>query len=248
MFKPSKNLLKEKNRNQFLFPASGVVFGIILSQSVEKIIEYKINTTTGMIILGFTGLAILIFIYIFMLNTNAKNREKVITKINDELSTINRKLGLKVTFVHDPPQQSSGEVYRRVREIIEKAQESIKILSYARPEKLEEIEQKVKSATKAYEKERQLYYDTLLKKIEENKDKKFFYRRIIQFPEGIDAKITKGRIGRRFEHIEKILDLFKKYPEAGCLKKAPCYSEETFIIIDGRYIITSFNAIDPESE
>ena len=83
--------------------------------------------------------------------------------------------------------------------------------------------------------------------MQQHKDEEFFYRRIYQFPEGLDAKFTEARVGTRwYAHTKTMLEMLKAYPDAAVIKKSPLFLQQNFYIVDERYVIWGIDAIDPE--
>ena len=228
---------------------ASTIFGLLIGPMFEKITSSIFDTPTRALLSGFSMLAILTIVAITTIGFFARRNENELTSIHNELSSVNRKLGLTVKFVHDPPNRGTGKIYRTAREMIEKAEKEILVLHYRRPRSPLERERKHSIETEEYKKERDKYSEALLNKIRQHKKDKFFYRRVIQFSEGRDVKFTEDQFGKRwFEHTKIILELLKDYPEAACIKKAPAFLEQTYIIVDERYIFWVINGIDPEHE
>ena len=168
-------------------------------------------------------------------------------QLNQELSSINRRLGLTLRFIHDPPKRSTGEVYRTACTMIEMAEKEILVLHYRRPRSLLERERQKNIETEAYQIERERFSQALLAKIKKHKKDKFFYRRVIQFSDDRDTKFTEENFGNRwFQHTKDILEILEDYPEAAYVKKAPAFLEQTYIIVDERYVFWVINGIDPD--
>jgi len=223
--------------------ASGV-FGLLISPLLEKITSPLFDAPTRALLTGLSFLAFISIIGVVTTGVFARRYEKTINSVNDELSSINRRLGLTVRFVHDPPKRSTGEVYRIAREIIEKAESEILVLQYMR---LREQNYARRIETDEYQIEREKYTLALVEKLEQNKDKRLFYRRVFQLPEGRDTKLTEERLGKRwFEHTKAVLEILNEYPDAGYIKKAPVFLEQTYVIVDRRYVIWGIDGIEPE--
>jgi len=224
--------------------ASGI-FGLLISPLLEKITSPLFDTPTRALLTGLFLLALLSIAVAITTGVFARRYEKVINSLNDELSSINQRLGLTVMFVHDPPKRSKGEVYRIAREIIEKAESEILVLHHTR--RIQEEERARHIETDEYRSERDEYTLALVEKLRQNTNKRLFYRRIFQLPEGRDTRLTEERLGRRwFEHTKAVLDILDDYPDAGYVKKAPLFLEQTYVIVDRRYVIWGIDGIEPE--
>lgn len=230
-----------------LVAIASTIFGLLISPLLERITSPLFDTPTRALLAGLSFLALLSIIVVVTTGIFARRHEKAISEIGDELSNINRRLGLTVRFVHSPPKRSTGEAYRVAREIIEKAENEILVLHYLRPPQERAEERTYPIETQEYRTERDKYTSALFEKLRQNKDKRLFYRRIIQLPEGRDTKLTEERLGKRwFEHIKAVLEIFDDYQDAGYIKKAPVFLEQTYVIVDRRYIIWGIDSIEPE--
>ncbi|HID08004.1 MAG TPA: hypothetical protein EYP10_12760 [Armatimonadetes bacterium] len=223
--------------------ASGV-FGILIGPLLERITSPLFDTPTRALLTGLSFLALISIISVVTTGVFARRHERAYKSVNDELSSINRRLGLTVRFIHDPPKRSTGEVYRIAREIIEKAESEILVLHHIR---LREEDFARRIETDEYQTERDKYTLALLEKLRQNKDKRLFYRRVFQLPEGRDTKLTEERLGKRwFGHAKAVLEILDEYPDAGYIKKASVFLEQTYVIVDRRYVIWAIDGIEPE--
>lgn len=234
---------------EILIAVASTIFGILIGPLLEKLISPFIATSTGVLVAGFVLFSILALISIVLIGIFARRHERDFEKLNVELSSINRRLGLTVRFVHDPPRHSAGEVYRVAREIIEKAEKEIVVLYFARQRDKAEEQRGRNLETEEYRNERKKYSQAILDKVKQHRNDKFFYRRVIQFPEGRETKFTEARLGKRwFEQAQAIVELLNDYKEAAYIKKASVFLEQTFVIVDERYVIWGIDSIDPEHE
>jgi hypothetical protein len=238
---------KERIGTSILIAVASAVFGVLISSVFEVTVSRLFETSTNAILVGISLLAFLIVISMVAVGVLEKRQTKDMTRVDRELSSINRRLGLSVRFVHSPPNHSAGEVYRISREMIEAAEKEILHLYYFRPEGSLEPTPKHIIETEAYRRERDRYTQTLLETIRKHREDKFFYRRIYQFPEGESAEFTERRVGKRwFEHTKAVLELLADYPDAAVIKTAPLFLAQNCYIIDERYVIWGIDAIDPE--
>ena len=234
-------------RIEILIAVASVVFGLLVSPILEAVTAPLFDTPIRAILSGIAILALLTIIAIVTVGVFAKEQDDNATKMAQELKSINRRLGLTIRFVHSPPNHSTGEVYRISREIIEKAEREILHLYYLRPQGSLEPTPKHNVETVEYQAARDSYTQAILDVVLRHKDDRFFYRRIYQFPEGLETEFTADRVGLRwYEHTKAMLEMLKDYPDAAVIKKAPLFLQQNFFIVDGRYVIWSIDAIDPE--
>jgi len=232
---------------EILIAVSSAVAGVLAGPLFERIISPLFDTSTRALLTGFVFLSLLSIVSVVVMGVFARRQERFINKINIELNDINRRLGLTVSFAHSPPKQSKGEIYRMATEFIEKAESEILILYYSRPQSKPPEEFKHPLETEEYRTERDKYIATLIEKIKQNKNKRLFYRRIIQMPEGRDAKLTKERLSPYWiKHVQEVLEIIEEFPDVGYIKKAPAFLEQSFIIIDQRYVIWGIDSIEPQ--
>ena len=232
---------------EILVAVSSAIFGLLIGPLLEKITSPLFETSARALLTGFSFVALLSVITVVTTGVFARRQERAISEIDEELASINRRLGLTVRFVHAPPKRSMGEVYRAAREIIEKAEHQILVLHYLRPpqERAEEYVHPVE--TEDYRRERDEYTSALIKKLRRNRNQRLFYRRIIQLPEGRDTRLTAERLGKRWlEHIKAVLAVLDDSPDAAYVKKAPVFLEQSFVIVDKRYVIWGIDSVEPE--
>jgi hypothetical protein len=241
--------LKKFAEIEVLIAIASGVFGLLISPLLDKITSPLFDTPTRALLTGLFLLALLAIASVITTGIFARRYERINSKVKDELSSINQRLGLTVRFVHDPPKRSTGEVYRTAREIIEKAEKEILVLYFSRSRNREERERGRDIETEEYRNERERYTQAMLEKLRQHKTKRLFYRRVFQFPEGRDIKFIEDRVGQRWTtHTKGVLEILDEYPDAGYIKKAPLFLEQTYVIVDRRYVIWGIDGIDPEHE
>lgn len=234
---------------EVLIAIASAVFGLLISPLFEAITSSLFDTPTRALLSGVFFLAILIIVAVMAVSTFARRYEKIFYKASDELSSINRRLGLTVEFVHDPPKRSAGKVYRAGREIIEKAESEILVLHFNRSREREESERGREVETAEYRDEREKYTRAILDRLEQCRDNKIVYKRVMQFAEGRDVAFIEERVGKRWmEHTTTFFKILEDYPDAGYIKKASLFFEQTYVIVDRRYVIWGIDAIDPEHD
>lgn len=241
--------IRKLTGTEILFAIASLVFGLLVGPILEKVTSPFFDTPTRAILASLLFLAILVAISIATTSVFARRQNTDSLKLIDELSSINRKLGLSVSFVHDPPKRSTGTVFHTARRIIEGAEKEILVLQYNRLKDQEERVRSLNIDTEAHRYELESYTQAIYKKLEQRKTNGFSYRRLVQFPEGREAKFTCERMGERhFRHAKAVLEIFDMYPEAGYIKKASLFLEQTFIIVDRMHVIWGIDAVDPEHE
>jgi hypothetical protein len=232
---------------EILIAIASAIFGLLISPLLEKITSPLFDDQTHALLAGLSLVALLSIIAVVTTGIFARRHEKTISEVSDELSSINQRLGLTVRFVHSPPKRSTGEAYRIGREIIEKAENEILVLHYLRPPQERAEERTYPVETEEYGTERDEYTLALLEKFRQNKDRRLFYRRIIQLPEGRDTKLTEERLGKRWlQHLNAVLEILDEYQDAGHIKKASVFLEQTYVIVDRRYVIWGIDSVEPE--
>lgn len=239
--------LKKFSEIEILIAVASGIFGLLIGPLLEKITSPLFDTPTRALLAGLFLLALLVIASVIITGIFARRYERINSKVRDELSNINQRMGLTVRFVHDPPRHSTGEVYRAAREIIEKAEKEILVLHFSRPHDQEERERARDFETEEYRNERGKYLQALLEKLRQYKTQKLFYRRIIQCSEGGDIKLTEDQLGQQWStHVKGVLEILDEYPDAGYIKKAPLFLEQTYVIVDSRYVIWGIDGLDPE--
>jgi len=239
--------LRKLARVEILIAVASVVFGLLISPVFEKVTSPLFDTPARAKLAGLFFLALLAIISIVTVGVFAKRHEIDTAKVSEELSSINRRMGLTVRFVRDPLNRSTGEVYRTTREMLEKAEKEILHFYYCRPPAPSGSRPKYAIETEALLREREKYMQTIIDKIQQHKGDRFFYRKIFQFPEGGDTQFTESRVGKRwFDNTKLILGVLDDYPDAAVIKKAPLFLQQTFFIVDERYGMWAIDAIDPE--
>ncbi len=114
-------------KREVLIAVAFTIFGILLPVLLDKVTSV-LETPTAIFLL----LSLLVIVSTAMIGVYGQRHEKDIKELNDELSSINRRLGLTVDFVHDPPKFGTGKVYRAARKIVERAEKEILVLHHTR--------------------------------------------------------------------------------------------------------------------
>lgn len=245
---------------QISVSVASIVFGLTISPLLEKITSPLFDTPSRAILTSILFLSLLMIIAIVIISVFAKRNEEStaranqrheenVTQINQKLIDISNCLGLSLKFVHDPPHNGTGRIYRAFREIVEKADNEILALYVSRSGEHTKSARGRGVETIEYQIEREKYFKSLIEKLQQKADenKRFFYRRIVQFPESKDTKVNEARMGKRwFDHTEEVLEILKKQPDAGWLKKSSLFFEQSFLIVDKRYVICPMDGTDPK--
>lgn len=257
MRKKSKKIAKI----QILLSIASTVLGLIASVVLDKVLPSAFTDTSYHAVLtSIALLAVLVIIGLVTISVFAQANEELILKVDQKQESnilkVNQKLadignnigGLKWTFVQDPPKSGKGIIYYSFTEIIEKAESEILCLFVNREGEHSKSDQGKEVTTPAYRGERENYLDAIVDKLQQkaNEDKKFFYKRIIQLPEGKGTPITEERIGKRwYDHFEKVLEILQEKTDAGYLKKSDLFFEQSFLIVDKRHVIFPLDGRDP---
>ena len=241
------------NKNKFITIAlviSSVLIGVYAEAILDITFKNQIESNPqapiwwGLLIFSTLILITATFLAIYIQQNQNDKME-----IKKELNNINESLGLTVTFVHDPPQRSTGEVYKRCRQIVEKAEKEILIVTRSGLQDSDRLGVESGILSQQYEAEIINYFNALHEKIKNNRNTKYFFRRILQSSEGADISITKDRVGeRRFHHLKNVLEFLEEYPECGYFKVAPILFEHAFLIVDERYVILTIEASNPDQK
>lgn len=232
---------------EILIAIASTIFGLLISPLLERILDPAFETFSRALLTSVAILSILIVISIVVTSIYAKRSDEQNTNLQKELILVSQRLGLTVRFVHDPPKRSTGNVYVVAREIVERAEREILVLQYSRLRDQAERDRSRFINTDRHQVELQNYTKAITGKVQALKDKGFVYKRVVQFPEGKDTKYTPERVGeRQFRHVEEIIQALDTYPEAGYVKKSALFLEQTYLIVDRKYVIWGFDAIDPE--
>lgn len=233
-----------------LIAIASVIIGIIVSPIFEVLITplFGSETRASLIAVLILGLVIIagiaaVGIYIRRVETRDENFAKAIQDIK-------KKLSLSAELVVDLPRtEGKGEVYRRVSEIYLRAEKEIWIL-WRRNPFAQQSEEEIRSDE--WKRQRDHYYTTLLQKLNENRDKTFFYRRILQISnpshtaDGIlDSKALTQEMTK---HCKELLECIRQNPEVAVLKYASIFLPETVGLVDDRYILWEIDAIEPDTQ
>ncbi|MBW4578957.1 MAG: hypothetical protein KME42_05190 [Tildeniella nuda ZEHNDER 1965/U140] len=253
--------VRKATRIQVLISIASAVFGILASAALDKIFSTSFLNTPQQTILAILLLvAVLIIIGLVAISVFAQLNEETVQaidkkqeanakKIDQKLVDISNNLGgLKWSFVQDPPRSGEGKIYSSFCDIIEKAEFEILCLFVNRTGEHSKADQGREVTTHIYRTEREKYLESIVKKLQLKADenKKFFYKRIIQLPEGKSALIDEERVGIRwYDHFQKVLKILREKPDAGYLKKSDLFFEQSFLIVDRRHIIFPLDGRDP---
>lgn len=224
--------------------ASGLV-GIVISPIFERIVDPAFDTPTRALLSGFLLLSLLLVVGMIAVGIFATRSEQHRQAISDQMNAIDWKLGVTVEFVYDPP-PGTGEVFRRVTEIVKEARDSICVLAHyvKRPHVHREVRRQIRS--EAYKQAEIKYGQTLLEKVEEHEAKQYFYRRILQLEGYKDEREFSEEWMSEWtiEHCQSMLEYMQRYRSI-ILKVAPTFFPCTFVLVDDQYVILAFYGYDP---
>jgi len=246
---------------QVLLSIASAVFGLVASATLDQVFSFPLFDSPYQVLLTSTFLfAVLLIITLVTISVFAQLNEELVIKldrkqesnvlkINQKLLDISNNLGgLEWSFVQDPPRNGKGQIYSSFYDVIEKAEFEILCLFVNRKGEHSRADQGSEVTTPDYRLKREQYLDLIVNKLQQasDEDKKFFYKRIIQLPEGKKTTINEERVGRRwYDHFQKVLKILQERTDAGYLKKSDLFFEQTFLIVDRRYIIFPLDGKDP---
>ena len=156
-------------------------------------------------------------------------------------------LGVRYEFVWEPL-RGTGKSYRRNREIVASARERVLVLHYSREHPGGEQDAIRRQRTAEHREEQRRYSRVLTHLIEERADPDFCYTRIIQSPEGRDGPVREDEIGTFWmNHCREMLAAARRPNRKSNVRlmKSDVYFENTVILVDHRYVILIFEAMDP---
>lgn len=223
---------------EILVAVVSAIFGLLASPLLERITSPLFDTPTRAILAGLLFLALLTTMSVVGNGIFARRFKK-------DLSSINYRLGLTAKYV-STRQEISGEAYHTARQIIEKAEKEILLLHFVRPRVQTPREHESSAVSRQ---ERKAYIQAIRTKVENQKD--FTYKRIFQLSGGTTVRLTSDVIGKQWcEHVRAVLELRKdpKYTGTVSIKKSQVFFEQSFIIVDERYVFWPINAVDPDHE
>jgi hypothetical protein len=171
-------------------------------------------------------------------------------RLHDRFEELSRALGLKVSFVHDPPSGSNGEAYRAARLIINRATQSLIFLQHNRLRTPQEKAARPAVESKRYTEEREKYHAAVVKKVQQHANVRNFYRRIVQFEEGTTAKVHPDRVSSHWiSHFSEVMKVFAADTKTatGYIKKVGLHYPQTFAIVDERFVIWTLHGIEPSA-
>lgn len=233
-----------------LIAVAAVILGIIVSPIFEVLITPLFGNETrasliAILVLGFVIVAGIAAVGVYVHKIETRD-ESLARSIQD----IRNKLGLSAELVVDLPRaEGTGEVYRRVSEIYSQAEKEIWIL-WRRNPFAHQSEEEIRS--EEWKTQRDIYYVTLFRKLNEQRQKTFFYRRILQIPSGSDVTdgvlSSKALTSEMMDHCKELLKYIRQNPETAILKYAPVFLPETVALVDDRYVLWEIDAIDPDTQ
>lgn len=233
-----------------LIAVAAAILGIIVSPILEIPIKPQFGNETrasliAILVLGFVivaGMAA-VGVYVRKIETRDESLARSIQEIRN-------KLGLSAELVVDLPRaEGTGEVYRRASEIYSQAEKEIWIL-WCRNPFAHQFEEEIRS--EEWKTQRDIYFATLFHKLNEQRQKTFFYRRILQIPSGSD--VTDGVLSSKaltptmMDHCKELLKYIRQNPETAILKYAPVFLPATVALVDDRYVLWEIDAIDPDTQ
>lgn len=233
-----------------LIAVASVIIGIIVSPIFEVLITPLFGTETRASLIAVLVLGLVIIAGIAAIGVYIRKVETRDENFAQAIQDIKNKLRLSAELVIDLPRaEGKGEVYRRVSEIYSQAEKEIWIL-WRRNPFAQQSEEEIRSDE--WKRQREHYYTTLFRKLSENRDKTFFYRRILQIPNPshtADGILDNTALTQEMaKHCKELLEYIHENPEVAVLKYAPIFLPETVGLVDDRYILWEIDAIDPDTQ
>ncbi len=234
-----------------LIAIASVIIGIIVSPIFEVLITPLFGSETRAILIAVLVLGLVIIADIAAIGVYIRRVETRDENFVQAIQDIKSKLHLSAELVIDLPRmEGKGEVYRRVSEIYLRAEKEIWILWRRNPFFTGQSEEEIRS--EEWKRQRDHYYTVLFQKLNEHRDKTFFYRRILQIPEPshfADGIIDSAALTPEMAmHCKELLEYIRQNPESAVLKYAPVFLPETVGLVDDRYILWEIDAIDPDTQ
>jgi len=233
-----------------LIAVASVIIGIIVSPIFEVLITPLFGTETRASLIAVLVLGLVIIAGIAAIGVYIRKVETRDESLTRSIQDIKNKLSLSAELVVDLPRtEGKGEVYRRVSEIYSRAEKEIWIL-WRRNPFAQQSEEDIRS--EEWRRQRDHYYTTLFRKLNEQRDTTFFYRRILQIPNPshtADGILDSTALTQEMaKHCKDLLEHIRQNPESAVLKYAPIFLPETIALVDGRYILWEIDAIDPDTQ
>ncbi len=234
-----------------LIAIASVIIGIIVSPIFEVLITPLFGSETRASLIAVLVLGLVIIAGIAVIGVYIRKVETRDENLAQAIQDIKNKLHLSAELVIDLPRtEGKGEIYRRVSEIYLRAEKEIWILWRRNPFFTGQSEEEIRS--EEWKRQRDHYYTVLFQKLNQHRDKTFFYRRILQIPEPshfadgiIDSIALTPEMAM---HCKELLEYIRQNPENAVLKYAPIFLPETVGLVDDRYILWEIDAIDPETQ
>jgi hypothetical protein len=232
-----------------LIAIASVIIGIIVSPIFEVLITPLFGSETRASLVAVLVLGLIIVAGIAAIGVYIRKVEVRDESFTRSIQDIKSKLGLSAELIVDLPRaEGKGEVYRRVSEIYSQAEKEIWIL-WRRNPFAQQSEEEIRS--EEWKRQRDNYYTTLFRKLNEHRDKTFFYRRILQIPNPshtADGILDSTALTQEMaQHCKELLEYVRQNPENAVLKCAPIFLPETVALVDDRYILWEIDAIDPDT-
>ncbi|OQA19252.1 MAG: hypothetical protein BWY63_01782 [Chloroflexi bacterium ADurb.Bin360] len=232
-----------------LIAIASVIIGIIVSPIFEVLITPLFGSETRASLVAVLVLGLIIVSGIAAIGVYIRKVETRDESFARSIQDIKNKLSLSAELIVDLPRtEGIGEVYRRVSEIYSRAEKEIWIL-WRRNPFAQQSEEEIRS--EEWKGQRDNYYTTLFRKLNEQRDKTFFYRRILQIPNpsrAADGILDSTALTQEMaKHCKELLEYVRQNPENAILKQAPIFLPETVALVDDRYILWEIDAIDPDT-
>lgn len=217
----------------------GLVGGKILETAFTPLFanEFRAILST-LFVVGLLAVSTLIATSVFAHRT--ERREQMWRGTVDNLR---RQIGLSVEFIYDPP-PGTGEAYRRAKEIVEQAKESILVLTWNLERDPAERLRREELWSREYKQEREEYARALIQQAEKNADNPYFYKRIHQFQDGEPHFDLAHMNAWIINHTKELLKRQNSKKKGTVLKIGKPFFPYTYVVVDKHYAILAIDGYD----
>lgn len=200
---------------------AGAIIATLAQDAIKDHILISEAATLGVLVICMVALGL-------MINAATRSLEKVTKDLSFWTSSLDERIGLNVRYIES--QKGQAILFRELRKVVEQAEKTIIMVNTFLPER------NFPEADEESMKQRRLYYDSIIKRIEEG----VRYERLIQ----VESEEVLQHILTDYEylrHFHKVLDLKEAKRSRAGLIKAPPVRPLTFALIDDRWLVLQMN-------
>jgi hypothetical protein len=248
------SLHSEELRHEFIVLVVGALIGLFVGVIVQTVIMQLLGPFPPLpLLLAYYGLLALISVCLLVISLRISqlmrrteeshsehdklhsDTEALRNELRADVKELQSRVGITIKYV-DRERDGRGTVYRKAREVVEKAKERIWVLTF--------INEREHTGAKDEKTDPEIdeYYETLLDRAINGGVP---YRRIVQVQAGQTVGQAIQNAGY-LKHFHRMLDVQESNPNLQIsLQKAPTRRLTTFVLIDSTHLLWQINEILP---